>query len=107
MKEKQIPFTIVTNIKRKEKSAFSKFYFHRILHVKSWADNKYLSNKDQWWLLRNLNYTKSNKKRTLYIDGKKKKKKKTTRKHKVLQFPSMNFLILKSLHDSLIINIAN
>ena len=76
MKEKQIPFTIVTNIKRKEKSAFSKFYFHRILHVKSWADNKYLSNKDQWWLLRNLNYTKSNKKRTLYIDRKKKKKKK-------------------------------
>ena len=106
MKEKQIPFAIVTNIKRKEKSAFSKFYFHRILHVKSWADNKYLSNKDQWWLLRNLNYTKSNKKRTLYID-RKKKKKKTTRKHKVLQFPSMNFLILKSLHDSLIINIAN
>ena len=47
MKEKQIPFTIVTNIKRKEKSAFSKFYFHRILHVKSWADNKYLSDKDQ------------------------------------------------------------
>ena len=76
MKEKQIPFTIVTNIKRKEKSAFSKFYFHRILHVKSWADNKYLSNKDQWCLLRNLNYTKSNKKRTLYIDRKKKKKKK-------------------------------
>ena len=27
--------------------------------------------------------------------------------HNVLQFPSLNFFILKSLHDSLIINIAS
>ena len=27
--------------------------------------------------------------------------------HKILQFPSMNFIILKSLHNSFIINVAN
>ena len=54
------------------------------------------------WLLRNLNYTKFNKKKTSY-----KKKKKTCKYeiHKVLQFSFMNFffLNLKLLHDSLII----
>ena len=34
-------------------------------------------------------------------------KKKKMQIHKVLQFPSTNFLILKSLHDSLIINATN
>jgi len=33
--------------------------------------------------------------------------KKHIQTHKVLQFHSTNFLISKSLHDSLIINIAN
>ena len=50
---------------------------------------------------KNLNYIKSNKKRTSYIDKKK------MQIHKVLQFPSTNFLILKSLHDNLIINVAS
>ena len=36
-----------------------------------------------------------------------KKKKTHTQTHKVLQFPSTDFLILNLLHDSLIINIAS
>ena len=42
-------------------------------------------------LLWNLNYTKSNKKKTLYID----QKKKNANKYRILQFPSKSFLILK------------
>ena len=54
-----------------------------------------------------LNYTKFNKNITLYIDQKKKKKKHTyTQIHKVLQFPSMSFIIFKFLHDRLIINVC-
>ena len=43
---------------------------------------------------------KSNKNKTSYIEKKYKY-------IKVLQFPSMNFIILRSLHDSLIINTPN
>ena len=51
--------------------------------------------------LRNLNYIKFNKKKT-YID-----QKKQTQICKVLRFLSTNFLILKLLHDNLIINVAS
>ena len=53
------------------------------------------------WLLINLNYTNSNKNRTLYID------KKEMQIHKDLQFSSTIFFFWKILHDSLIINVIS
>ena len=53
--------------------------------------------------LRNLNYIKSTKKRTSYIFQKKRK----TQIHKILKFPSTNFIILKALHNNLIINASS
>ena len=57
----------------------------------------------------NLNYIKSNKNRTSYINEKKKKKNTHThiQIHKVLQFSFTNFFILKLLYDSLIINVIS
>ena len=57
----------------------------------------------------NLNYIKSNKNRTSYINGKKKKTHTHThiQTHKVLQFSFTNFFILKSLHNSLSINVIS
>ena len=53
----------------------------------------------QWiffkWLLKNLNYTKFNKKNFI--------KKTHTQIYKVLQFSFTNFLLLKLLHDNFII----
>ena len=54
-------------------------------------------------LIRNLDYTKFTK-RELHIFSKKKKK---TQIHKILQFPSTNFLILKSSYNNLIINTSS
>ena len=51
------------------------------------------------WSLRNLNYTKSNKYITSYID-------KNTHTH-IQIYKVLQFYILKSLHDNLIINVAN
>ena len=48
-------------------------------------------------VIKNLTYTKSNKKKTLFINQKKKN-------YKILPFPFMSFYILKLLYDSLIIN---
>ena len=47
-------------------------------------------------VIKNLIYTKSNKKKTLFINQKK--------NYKILPFPFMSFYILKLLYDSLIIN---
>ena len=55
-------------------------------------------------VIKKFNYKKFNKNRTLYIDQ---KTHIHTQIHKILQFPFTNFLILKSLHESLIINTAN
>ena len=55
-----------------------------------------------------LNFTKFKKNITLYIGKKKRKGSTHTHKYiKILQFSSMSFLIFKSLHDRLIINVCN
>ena len=58
-------------------------------------------------IVKKLKIYKINKNRTSYIDHKKKKKKTHTHTKTSLTISFLNFLILKSLHDSFIINAAN
>ena len=64
-----------------------------------WVAKTYLQLEEffsNWLYKKKINYIKSNKNKTSYINKK-------MQIHKILQFPFTNFLILKSLHDSFII----
>ena len=97
----------VANIIMTIQQKLQEFRMVQVCHVKQQGNQQWqLQEFFSRWSLRNLNYTKSNKKRVSYNEPKKKQKNKK-QIHKVLQFPSTNFLVLKSLYDILIMNAAN